>query len=496
LAQRDGPTGTPPAHAFGDFVRKLPMPVAVFDRELRYIAYSESWLEAYRLRHSDLVGRHHYEVFPEIGEEWKRVHRECLAGATVSREIDLFLRADGSTDYLRWTITPWHEPDGRIGGVVMYTEVISDLVLLARRLEEREDFIRMLFERSPIGLNLCRLDGLWLESNPAFLDIIGYTREEADGGLTYWDLTPKHYDDEERRQLESLERTGRYGPYEKEFIRKDGSLVPVRLSGFLVEREGERYIWSLIEDLTEHRKLERTAERERMKAIHASKLATLGEMAAGMAHELNNPLTIIDGYAGMLEELARAGDQERLEQAVASIRDATRRATRIVSGLRKFAREDDGERTRDVLLRDLVEDALQLCRTRIQNHGVALRASVETAVHVRCHDVDITQVLINLLNNGFHAALQGREAWVAIEARHDGRFAEVRVRDSGPGIPAEDRERIFQPFFTTKKAGEGTGLGLSISRSIVERLGGSLALDAEAPETCFVVRLPVVGEDP
>jgi PAS domain S-box-containing protein len=486
-------TGAPPAHAFADFVQKLPMPVAILDRELRYVAYSEAWLDAYRLPRADLVGRSHYDVFPEIGEEWKRIHQECLAGETVSRELDVFPRADGSTDYLRWTLTPWRTPDDAIGGIIMYTQVVTDVVQVARRLAEREDFIRVLFERSPIGLNLSRLDGLWVESNPAFLDIIGYTREEADGGLTYWQLTPQRYEEDEQRQLESLEQTGRYGPYEKEFIRKDGSLVPVRLNGFLMDREGERYIWSLIEDTSERKRLERDVERERMKAIQASKLATLGEMAAGIAHEINNPLTIIEGFATMLPELLCEGDEVRAEEAVRAIVEATRRAAQIVQGLRKFARESDHESMADVPIRTLVEEALGLCRTRIRNHGVELRVDSATQARVHCNDIELTQVLINLLNNAFDAALEGREKWIAVESRSVGDAVEVRVRDSGPGVPPEIRDEIFRPFFTTKTPGRGTGLGLSISRGIVQRLGGSLSLDLDAPETCLVLRLPAVA---
>jgi C4-dicarboxylate-specific signal transduction histidine kinase len=261
-----------------------------------------------------------------------------------------------------------------------------------------------------------------------------------------------------------------------------------------MEREGERYIWSLIEDISERKRLERDVEQERMKAIQASKLATLGEMAAGIAHEINNPLTIIEGYAAMLPDLLREGDPGPIGQATDAIADATHRATRIVQGLRKFARESDHERSMDLPIRSVVEEALGLCRTRIRNHGVALRVEADGDARVHCNDIELTQVLINLLNNAFHAALQGHEKRITVECGRVGDWVELRVRDSGPGVPDAARDEIFQPFFTTKKAGDGTGLGLSISRGIVERLGGSLTLDPEAPETCFVLRLPAVRD--
>src|SRR3989344_416501 len=110
---------------------------------------------------------------------------------------------------------------------------------------EEHRFLFQLFNESPIGLNLCRMhDGMWLASNPAFLEIIGYTAEEANGCLTYWQLTPPKYDDQEALQLKKLNEMGNYGPYEKEFVHKSGHLVAVRLSGFVTEVQGVKYIWS------------------------------------------------------------------------------------------------------------------------------------------------------------------------------------------------------------------------------------------------------------
>ncbi|MGH0036335.1 MAG: PAS domain S-box protein [Myxococcota bacterium] len=487
-------TGKPPEHAFAEFVRALPMPVAFLDREMCYVAYSEAWIASYRLEDDDLVGRCHYDVFPQIDERWKSVHRRCLAGETLSSELDSLAYADGRTEYLRWSVTPWRSEDGAIGGIVLYTQVITDFVQTAMRLAEREDFIRILFERSPIGLNLSHMDGRWIQSNPAFLEMIGYSAEEASTGLTYWDLTPSRYHADEQKQLESLEATGRYGPYEKEFIRKDGALLPVKLSGFLMEREGERYIWSLIEDTSERKRLEQSVEEERMKAIQASKLATLGEMAAGIAHEINNPLAIIDGYAGLLPDLVGAGDSARLDESVRAIADATRRATQIVYGLRKFARVSDSESTAEVPIEAAIEQALDLCGERIRKEGAELRLAATLEGCVSCNETELTQVLVNLLNNALHAVGTASEKWIAVEARVLGEVVEICVRDSGHGVDPEHRETIFEPFFTTKKPGQGTGLGLSISRGIVERFGGSLELDPDSQETCFRLRLPALPE--
>ena len=358
-----------------------------------------------------------------------------------------------------------------------------------------EDFSRLLFERSPVGMNLCRMDGLWLESNPAFLSMLGYTREEADGKLTYWELTPREYDAQEAVQLESLARTGRYGPYEKEFLRKDGTRIPVRLAGFIIEREGQRYIWSLIEDITERRRLEQSVETERLKAIRATKLAALGELAAGVAHEVNNPLAVIEGYLEVLRQVRRTGDLTLLDEAVEKIGQATDRAAEIVRRLRKIARDDSGAPPRRESLRRIVEQTLDLYRERLRSRGVALRLELAFDAQVLVRASEVSQVLITLINNATDAIDGRAERWIELrtEARPGGRVA-IRVTDSGPGVEPALREKIFDPFFTTKEVGKGTGLGLSISHGIVHDLGGSLLLDEAPGGASFVVELPVASE--
>ena len=480
-----------------EVVRNLPLAAAVLDRELRYIAHNRSWFAAHGYRtERDVIGQHHYEVFPQIGEPWRQVHQRCLAGATESSELDVFEHTDGHKEYLRWTISPWRQEDNSIGGIVIYAENISAHVTTQQRLKARENLIRDLFERSPFGLNLCTMEGLWLESNPAFLEIIGYSKEEADGGLTYWQMTPRKYDADEAKQLELLKATRRYGPYEKEFIRKDGRLVPVRLNGFIVDHHGEACIWSLIEDLSAQRQLEAQVEQEQLKAIHASKLATLGEMAAGIAHEINNPLSIIAGNAFALREAIARGDTVEVEESLAAIEQTTVRTGKIVHGLRKFSRHGSLDPAAPLSLATLIQEAIDLCSARMRTLIVTMTIQNRASSKVMGHGIDLSQVLVNLLNNSIDSVRLAAQKWIRITVE-DGPelgWVTLAVEDSGPLIPADIAERIFQAFFTTKLAGEGTGLGLSISRSIVERHGGTLAHDADASCNRFVVRLRAVPD--
>ena len=480
-----------------ELLRTLPLAAAVFDRDMVYVAHNERWLPVHgEPADRSLVGRSHYDVFPDLPEHWREIHRLCLGEAVTRTGSDVYVRADGRREYVEWSVVPWRAATGDVAGLIIYAENIGHRVRTEQRLAEREGLIRELFEHSPVGLNLCRMDGLWLESNPAFLDIIGYSPAEADGGLTYWQLTPRRYDADEAAQLENLRTHRRYGPYEKEFIRKDGRLVPVRLNGFLISHDGQDYIWSLVEDLTTQRELEAKLEEERVQAIQASKLATLGEMAASFAHEINNPLGIIDAYAFTLPDAIASCDQEYVAEAVRAIRVAAARAGKIVHGLRKFARQPARDPFEDVAIESIVDDALDLCQARIRSHGVELAVKVETEAKVHCNAIELSQVIVNLLNNAFDAACAGpagHARWIRLTAS-DGPDATIHivVDDSGAGVASELETAVFRPFFTTKQVGAGTGLGLSISRVIVERHGGTLALDRDVPHTRFRVILPRV----
>ncbi len=350
-----------------------------------------------------------------------------------------------------------------------------------------ERFVKAFFGESSVGLNLCRMDGVWLESNPRFLEIIGYSAEEAnDGKLTYWQLTPRKYDPLEKIQLERLAETGRYGPYEKEFVRKDGSLVPVRLNGFIVELDGEKMIWSFIEDIS----AERALEAERVRAIQASKMASLGEMAAAIAHEVNNPLAIITGYAYLLPDAIAQGNTELAQEAVSEIRRAAERAGAITAGLKRLSRGTASSAFEPVDVRTVAAEAATLSGARTRAEGLELGLELATDAKIWGNAVQLSQVLVNLVNNAVDAVKDAPVRQVLLQARERGDTVELWVEDSGPGVAAEHSARLFDRFFTTKSPTEGTGLGLCVSRDLVVAMNGTLDYERVNDRTRFTVRLP------
>lgn len=169
------------------------------------------------------------------------------------------------------------------------------------------------------------------------------------------------------------------------------------------------------------------------------------------------------------------------------------RISKIIKGLRVFSHSEESEPFKDVALEDIIEDTLVFCRGRFKSSEVELSVHLDPEhIEINCQPIKISQVLLNLLNNSIDAVEEQKEKWIRVDAKSDGRWIELSVTDSGPGIPKEISEKIMHPFFTTKPVGKGTGLGLSITRGIVEGHGGSFSLDPHSKNTRFVLRIPKV----
>jgi C4-dicarboxylate-specific signal transduction histidine kinase len=232
--------------------------------------------------------------------------------------------------------------------------------------------------------------------------------------------------------------------------------------------------------------------------IHSSKMAALGEMAGGISHEINNPLSVIFGKVQRLRNLAESGrfNAEQFLDQSKVIEAMSQRIATIIKSLRSFARDGSGDPFVTTSVKTMLEDTLELCHAKFKQNSIELRLpTVSETLHAKCRAVEISQVLLNLLSNAFDAALVCKEKWVQLDVREDSDWLEFSVTDSGNGIDSKLREKIMQPFFTTKEIGKGAGLGLSISKGFVDGHHGSLFLDTGSAHTRFVVRIPKHQKD-
>jgi signal transduction histidine kinase len=238
---------------------------------------------------------------------------------------------------------------------------------------------------------------------------------------------------------------------------------------------------------------------ERLKGIESARMASLGEMASGIAHEINNPLAVIQASAEIIVSEQQEGGETLSPIAVKQaerILKVSARIAKIVKGLRTIARDGTREEFEPASIAMIIEETIDLCQSRFKNQGVELRiADTPADWSINCRSVQVSQVILNLLNNAFDAICEGQIqnglVSVGVIKEIDGGF-QIRVSDNGPGVPPGLEAKIMQPFFTTKGIGKGTGLGLSISRSIMAEHGGvlTLDLDRENKGTTFVLQFP------
>ncbi len=224
-------------------------------------------------------------------------------------------------------------------------------------------------------------------------------------------------------------------------------------------------------------------------------MSALGEMAAGMAHEINNPLAIISAYAGVMKsqliEKKDSIDAPSFIQKFTQIENTIVRIANIITGLRQFSRNADQDPKSNINVKKIIDDTLVFCQERFKNNKIDLRVLVSEDIDLKARSSQIIQVLLNLLNNAFDAVHEAKGSWIEINVSNNKNTITISVSDSGNKIPMNIQEKMMLPFFSTKEAGKGTGLGLSISQVIAESHGGKLYYETQAPHNRFTLEIPI-----
>lgn len=259
---------------------------------------------------------------------------------------------------------------------------------------------------------------------------------------------------------------------------------------YLINQISENELHHIIQDVNRSKKL---IEDQQLQLASASRLSAIGELSGSIAHEINNPLSIILGYTEVIMRLIRAEniDRERILQNCDRILKTINRISKIVLGLRKLSREGTDDPMENANLKDIVDDATSVCGESLAHLGIDLRLKIpDQAYYCRCRPLQVSQVLLNLIQNAKDAVQELDSKWIEIEVTAQEQWFVIQVKDSGVIRNPEILAKIGQPFFTTKPPGKGTGLGLSISRKILATQGGSIEIDKEASSTTFVMKLP------
>jgi PAS domain S-box-containing protein len=374
---------------------------------------------------------------------------------------------------------------------------------LARGLEAK---IRRLVEANVVGIAMWNLEGSIIEANDAFLQIVQYDREDLTSGRVRWtDLTPAEWRGSDERAIADLKARRSFQPFEKEYFRKDGSRVPVLLGGALLEGNGNEGV-AFVLDLTEQKRAQemlqeaqQTLYTTQVELARVSRVTTMGELAASIAHEINQPLTAItNNGSACLRLLANSSlDPEVLRQALEEIISDGSRASAVLAGIRAFIKKAPAAK-QVVDINEVIQEVLALVGPELRkNRSSVERQLTKTLPLVTADRVELQQVLLNLIMNGIEAmaGVTDRPCLIGVESRIDesGNVL-VSVSDSGTGLRS-DGDRIFTPFFTTKA--NGMGMGLSISRSLIESQGGRLWAESNSPHgAVFSFTLPAAAGSP
>lgn len=352
----------------------------------------------------------------------------------------------------------------------------------AEALRDIEALLRKVLEACPVSLTMSRIaDGQVVYRSPAAADLLGTAKSSF-----------SHFARREDRAdyVTNLLGDGHVDDMRVTCLRPDGSEFPAQLSARLIDYRGEDVIVTNIEDISRELAFQEELDRQREQLFQSEKLSALGELLAGVAHELNNPLTIIVGHADMLEEEIH---DPALAQRVDKLSTAAYRCVRIVRSFLSLARQEP-LKLRPIAPDALIQAALDAVAAEAKAEGVTIETKeTETLPDVTADEVQMIQVLINLLTNSIHAirdAGVGDRIVVACEC--DSTRLCLSVTDNGPGISNDIKTRIFDPLFTTKEAGKGTGVGLAYCLRIVAAHRGQIRLEKAASRGArFVIDLPL-----
>jgi PAS domain S-box-containing protein len=363
--------------------------------------------------------------------------------------------------------------------------------------EDSDQFSRSLLQEIPVGLVLMHLDGRIVEFNTAYANLLGRAPEEI-RRLDYWEMTPKGYAEQEQEQMQKLLKTGRFGPFEKEFIHKTGHLIPTRVEGLIIEQNGERFIWESVEDITSQKRSEETLRQAKQLAESAN--LSKSQFIANMSHELRTPLNAIIGYSEMLKEDAEDLELPKFIEDLHKIWGSARHLLGLINDVLDISKIEAGrmEIYNEVFdINAMLEEVVSTVQPLMSKNRCILITEFEVGLGQIYSDLTkVRQMLLNLLSNAAKFTHEGKvilTIYRHIEESNE--WLVIKVNDEGIGMTQEQVKKLFQPFVqadasTTRKYG-GTGLGLVITKRFVEMLKGHIDVKSNFGHgTTFTIYLP------
>ncbi|MCH8888694.1 MAG: PAS domain S-box protein, partial [SAR324 cluster bacterium] len=469
------------------------------DEELRFTFISPNIEQILDLKPEWHYGKTREEMLGEnYDKELWNAHLEDLQAHRPFKDFTYFRVGEDVTP--RWlTISgvPIFDTEGRFNGYRGSGSDITERKQAEQNLQESEEQIRLLLDSTAEAIFGIDLKGNCLFLNPSCIKMLGYDHQEDLLGKNMHDLTHhtradgSPYAKKECQIGKHMWEGKDYHNDDEVFWRADGTSFPVECWMHPIVKNNE-VTGAMVTflDITERKQAQ-------AQVIQASKLATLGEMATSVAHELNQPLNVISMAAGNLMRRQKKGSvtPEYLQQKLTRITSQTERAAAIIDHMRMFGRKAS-EKPSPLDPREAVQGAMDLMGEQLRLGGIRLETHLaESCAPVLGHRVQMEQVVLNLLANARDAIQSqpvghAKNISITVESSDNGRIS-ISIRDTGGGIPESLLSRIFEPFFTTKEIGKGTGLGLSVSYGIIHDMGGTIEAENIGDGARFTISLPV-----
>jgi PAS domain S-box-containing protein len=468
----------------------IPSSVLLIDRGLRILSVNRNFLEKARRSENETVGHRLDEVFPPgIVEEMnleRRIRDVFLTNTPVEGERMTYRAPGVPLRIYYYSIVPV-EWDERIECVMFLMEDVTEQIRLSEEVRQVERHLASVIESASdviISTDSC---GRILSLNPAGEKATGYKVEEIKHHCCHELFAPEHQI-AVKETVENCENVEQMKQTEWTLVTQDGRRIPVSWVCSKMKNETGKVegIVAIGRDLTERRKLE-------AQILQSQKMAALGVMAGGIAHEIRNPLAVSSSAAQFLMDPDIP--PEFLKECADKIHTGIRRASSIIENLLRFARPAEPRDIEPVDLIAVIKDALMLVadEARFQQVNVVLRIP-ESPTMALGNACLLQQMVMNLIVNSCKAMPKGGVLEILLEQNGD--EALLRIRDTGCGIPENQLDNVFDPFYTTNPVGEGTGLGLSLCYSIVKEHFGAIEVQsAEGEGTTFAVRLPLLGTE-
>ncbi len=477
-------------------VQNSPDLFVIVDQSLQVIVANKTattfgWKNSLAFGNADisLTSKLHFEL---------EVRKVIQTGVSSGGEIRMSIPKEESFKFLKYHIFPIRIESKEIVGATFTAQDVTGQREAENEMIRQREFVEGIMNAIPDAIYVKDDHEKFIYGNKSFTEMLG--RKSMNYlGFSDIELFPQKVADKFKKRDRDVLRTGVSLEVEEEVSNLQGKSWTVLSKRIPFNfQNGQKVLIAIMRDFSERKKLEGELQVSRIRQEEGSRLATLGETASGIAHEINNPLNVLVGIAELMKnrvEKDGAIEKNKLNEYCDKIINYSMRIATIIKGLRSISRDASQDPFTEISVNNLIDETLVLCRQQFLYRGVQIECKVQSeAILVEGRYAQLSQILMNLLNNA-KDAVEGLSApMIYIEALQEGEFGVIRIWDSGAGVSEEIENKIMNPFFTTKPVGKGTGLGLSISHSIASDHKGSLTLNRKVAASCFELKIPMLAE--